>query len=89
MSRSIYDVDFIVFVHYRAVFGIDRDPPFPLDVIAVQYGKLYGDANAVVGAQGGALRFQPLTINISLNRVVQEVKLNVYQLVTNHVHMAL
>ena len=37
MTRCIYNIDFNVAVHDRTVFGIDRNSPFPLDIVAVHY----------------------------------------------------
>ena len=59
------------------------------DVVAVQDGKLYGHAYAVVGAERRATGFQPLAIDISVYGVGLEIELNVNKLVAHHVHVAL
>ena len=60
-----------------------------LYIIAVQQGQLYGTAYAIVGSQRGALGPQPLAVYIGLYGVLVEVKVYIYQLVADHVHVAL
>ena len=60
-----------------------------LDVVALQDGKLYGVADAVVGTQCGALGCEPFAVDIGLYGVLAEVEVHVNQLVAHHVHVAL
>ena len=60
-----------------------------LDVVAVEDGKLDGTSDAVVSTESGALSSEPLTVYVSLDRVLEEVDVYVYELVAHHVHVAL
>ena len=60
-----------------------------LNIIGLEDGQLDGTAYAVVGTQRGALGLQPLAVDVGLDGVAVEVKVNVDQLVAHHVHVAL
>ena len=60
-----------------------------LYVVAVEDGKLYGAAYAVVGTEGCALGCEPFAVDVGLDGIFREVDINIDELVAHHVHVAL
>ena len=60
-----------------------------LNVVAVENSQLDGAADAVVSTKSSAFGSEPFTVDVGLDRVVEEVDINVDELVAHHVHVAL
>ncbi|MOA23760.1 hypothetical protein D3C78_1444020 [compost metagenome] len=60
-----------------------------LDAVVCQHSQRGGHADAVVGAQRGAARFDPLTVDIRLNRIFGEVVHGVVIFLRHHVQVRL
>ena len=60
-----------------------------LNIVACQDSQLDGAAYAVVSTQCSAFCLKPFSINVSLNSIFVEIEINIYQFITNHVHVAL
>ena len=60
-----------------------------LNVVRVEYCQFVSHANAIVCAQGCAFCFQPFAVHVGLNGIFMEVEIQVYELVADHVYMAL
>ena len=60
-----------------------------LNIVACQDSQLDGAAYAVVSTQCGSLSLEPFSIYVSLDGVFVEIEINIHQLITNHVHVAL
>src|SRR5574344_37972 len=60
-----------------------------LQCIVFKNGHSSSHANAIVTAKGCAFRFHPVAVNISLDRVCQEIMVAVGSLLGNHIHVAL
>ena len=59
------------------------------EVVAVEDGQLDGAADTVVGTERGALRAEPLTVDVSLDGITVEIEVDVDQLLAHHIHVAL
>ena len=60
-----------------------------LDGVVVQDGKDGGNADAVIGAQRGAVGRQPFAVKHRLDGILEEVELLVAVLLAHHIHMGL
>ena len=59
------------------------------DGIAVQHGKGHCHSNAVVAAQGGAPRLDPIPVHIQIQRVFQKIVADAAVLHADHIQVAL
>ena len=59
------------------------------DVIALHHSQCGGDAHSVVGAQGRAIRLQPVSVPYHLDRVGIEVMDRPFIFLAHHVEVAL
>ena len=57
--------------------------------IIFEHSQCEADTNAVIGSKRGALRGNPLTVNLCLDRVLQEIMHRFGSLLRHHVHVRL
>ena len=60
-----------------------------LNVVAVENSQLDSATDTVVSTKSSALGSEPFAVDVGLDRVVEEVDVNIYELVAYHIHMAL
>ncbi len=58
-------------------------------VVVSQYRQRGSHADTVVGAQGGAARFDPLAVDVRLNRVLSEVMNGIVVFLRHHIEVRL
>ena len=71
------------------VTGEDTLDGAVLNIVRVKDCQFDGIADTIVGSERGSLGLHPLTVNVSLDGVVQEVNLMVHEFVAHHIHVTL
>ena len=71
------------------VYGKETFDRTMFDVLGSQYSQLSSHTNTIVGTQCGSLCLQPFAIDVSFNRVIQEIVCRIAVLFAYHINVRL